>query len=684
MVVNQLRRGARINAADHHSRRRPLVTTRRPRRALLICAVTLVSLAIPGTAAAIIPTSQITTPAGLAEPFGEQAAKITIAGTAVALTEVDINCYSGNKAPGAIFKLATKVPVAEEKFSVEVPLTELYGLCQLRAVPHGDATLRPPETPQSFEGPIIVPSFFKNGPTSFYAASSTLTGSLFFESAGEFGLESRLYSHAAHENAQFFYGEADLEAFPPIKTRSTVQIDGVDSYVPSAAHEVERVVENGVLPGLPTLTVSKSFNEATRQMTTHEEDPVVKCMPGGAYPPTKAGKASCTSFASTGVTLLRTWETTNKDQVAWMTETWRSTDGHAHSVNARYYTEMWDGTVGGAYQFPGESAFAPTGKGETKTIPAGPGSILYKIGPSTPEAGDGEHPQGAIVYDAAANEPIAVTAGSAASEKETKNVMEVPYQRTVPAGGSATLRMAFVQAFGLPEVRSLAAAALASYPPSVAIGSPANGSSIVAVTPPTVTVSGTASDTGALTSLTVNGKPVAVSAGGTWSTSMALKAGANTITATATDQAGLSTTATSNVTYVPATAKATTVTLSGAKGHVTITLACVGSAGASCTAQLNLTTLEKLRGHRLIGISARRHTTTKRVTVGAGSVTIAAGSRATLTIALNAAGRRLLARFGKLPVRVIATVTASNSAPVTLTATTIIKPAPKKHRKHGH
>jgi len=85
--------------------------------------------------------------------------------------------------------------------------------------------------------------------------------------------------------------------------------------------------------------VTKEFNEATRQITIHEEDPVVKCSPGTEYPPEfKTG--GCTSFVSTGVTLVRTWQTSNEDHVAWPTDTWRSTDGAAHAVNVRYYTEL--------------------------------------------------------------------------------------------------------------------------------------------------------------------------------------------------------------------------------------------------------------------------------------------------------------------------------------------------------
>ena len=52
-------------------------------------------------------------------------------------------------------------------------------------------------------------------------------------------------------------------------------------------------------------------------------------------------------------------------------------------------------------------------------------------------------------------------------------------------------------------------------------------------------MSGSASDTGALASVSVNGVPATLEGGGAWSATVPLAAGANTLTATATDQAGL-------------------------------------------------------------------------------------------------------------------------------------------------
>ncbi len=238
-------------------------------------------------------------------------------------------------------------------------------------------------------------------------------------------------------------------------------------------------------------------------VTVHEVDPTVKCSPSTAFPPTSA---TCTSFVPTGVALERTWQTSAANQVASMTDTWRSTDGAAHSLNAIYDQRTENGgTEGGAYEFPGTNVFAATTKGEAVTLPAGVGRILYKEEAATPAEGDGKHLQGAIVYDTPPSGPLAVYRGTKAEEF---NGFEMPYQATIPAGDSYTLHMAFVQAYKLSEVETLAAGVLAGYPPSspptLSIAAPANGAT---VSTPNVTVSGTVSDTRIVTSLTVDGQP---------------------------------------------------------------------------------------------------------------------------------------------------------------------------------
>lgn len=649
----------------------------------------------PASCAQAQTRSRITTPSALSYPFGEPTTEITVSGTTDIPGEVELRCYDGTGVKSFRHLVKKPVEVSEGRFSVEVPVTELgRSPCQLRAVPvdYAQAGLPPGEETQ-FQGPLIVPSHFQAEPEFYFAVADTLAASFGFESAGTFALESELYSPSAHEDMDLFFGEANLGAKPlgDESTSSGVQVDGVNAYLPWGARELETELKEeakkdeepfSALSDKPGLTVSESFDEATHTITVHEEDPVVRCTPESVYPPKLH---TCTGFVSTGVTLVRTWQTTSEDRVALMSDSWRSTDGLAHTVSARYYNEMAAASSSepASYEFPGEATFAETHAGESKTLPGG-GMILYDSSISEPEAGDGVDPQGAIVYDTPPGEPLRIITGSAEPGEVGQNAFELAYQRAVPAGGSSpTLRMAFVQGFGAQEVMPLAEAVLASYYPSVSISSPAEGTT---VSTPSVSVSGTAADAVGLSSVTVNGQ--ALGASGAWSTTVPLQEGANTITATATNQAGLSQSASLTVTYVPpnppppqpAHALAHAVGLvSGANGRATFTISCAGASGTSCAVRATLSTLEHRRKGRAVAVSAR--TKLKTLVIGSASVTIAAGHRATVRVKLDKTGRELLARFGKLPVQLRVTSSSGSVKTAVIIQNLTVRPAKKKRRR---
>ena len=85
-------------------------------------------------------------------------------------------------------------------------------------------------------------------------------------------------------------------------------------------------------------------------------------------------------------------------------------------------------------------------------------------------------------------------------------------------------------------------------PPSLTISALANNSYTNKVT---LNVSGSASDSGGLQSVTINGQAVTVNGDGTFSTALTLVVGVNTITVIATDQSGNKTTNSRTVTYDP-------------------------------------------------------------------------------------------------------------------------------------
>ena len=100
-------------------------------------------------------------------------------------------------------------------------------------------------------------------------------------------------------------------------------------------------------------------------------------------------------------------------------------------------------------------------------------------------------------------------------------------------------------------------------PPMISISSPANNSTVQAQT---ITVSGTATDSGAnasgLAGVTVNGQNATLTANGNWTISnVALNPGANTITARATDNAGNYSNATITVTREEPDATAPTLSI---------------------------------------------------------------------------------------------------------------------------
>jgi hypothetical protein len=687
------------------------------RVAMLVGALPLLALAGPVAAASAAgETSQITSPAGAAYVLDDETLPpsqtiFTVEGTTNIGGKIAVRCYFGTGKPNESYSTLTEeVTPSAKKFTVAVKpesLTEALhiGPCVLRAVPVGNAEPHPPGNPaeeaaEPYKGPRIAGSRFELFPNTsnhydYEIEASSLSGYFDVESVGDCGLDySYLYSpEKLTASEPLFDCNAALYSRddPPTgsSSRSELQIDGANAYSPDAARALETELKvKALLPGAPQVTVTKTFEPSTGLVTVNEVDPIVKCSPQTVYPPTST---SCTSFVSTGVQLERTWRTSNADQVASMTDTWRSTDGQAHSLNALYDQETVNGgKEGGTYQFPGTNVFSAITAGETVSLPQGLGRIYYKEDSETPDNGDGEHPQGAIVYDTPPSGPVSVYRGTEA--KEHYNGLEMPYQATIPAGGTYTLRMAFVQAYKLSEVEALSSEVLAGYPPSAQptlnITSPANGTT---VSSPSVTASGTVTDKRVITSFTVDGKAVAVGSTGAWSTTVALNKGANTITARATDQAGFSTEKSVSVTYTqvsppPVKPHASQVgATKGKNGTVTFTLACKGTAGTACEVESTLTTIERLRHGKPVAVSARRHprTRTEQVTVGFSKLTIPAEQKVTISIQLDSTGKSLLAKFGALPVH-LSVVQVSAGHRSTVIAQNLTVTPHRKARKHHH
>ena len=110
----------------------------------------------------------------------------------------------------------------------------------------------------------------------------------------------------------------------------------------------------------------------------------------------------------------------------------------------------------------------------------------------------------------------------------------------------------------------------------------------------------------------------------------------------------------------------------------------MGATGTSCALRSTLSTIEKVRGGKLVAVSAKRKTKTrsKELTVGSAELTIPAGQRVTITIALSAAGKRLLAEFGRLPVHLSVVLVSAGHRSTVIAQNLTVKPA-RRHRHRG-
>ena len=99
---------------------------------------------------------------------------------------------------------------------------------------------------------------------------------------------------------------------------------------------------------------------------------------------------------------------------------------------------------------------------------------------------------------------------------------------------------------------------------------------------------------------------------------------------------------------------------------------------------LTLTVTEKLRGRKLVAVSARKHTRIHRkvLVVGSTTVTLSAGQTRTVKVALNRAGRQLLAARHHLKVTLHIVQVLSGRQLLTVSTRTLAFKAP--HHRHRH
>ena len=115
---------------------------------------------------------------------------------------------------------------------------------------------------------------------------------------------------------------------------------------------------------------------------------------------------------------------------------------------------------------------------------------------------------------------------------------------------------------------------------------------------------------------------------------------------------------------------------------IDVTIHCAGLASQRCSGRVSLTTVEVRTGPKVVAVMSaavhkpkRRRVTTK--VAGAG-YSLAGGRSITVHVKLNRVGRRLLARFHKLPVKVAVTQVGKRKA-ISTRKQTIHARKPKHH-----
>jgi hypothetical protein len=119
----------------------------------------------------------------------------------------------------------------------------------------------------------------------------------------------------------------------------------------------------------------------------------------------------------------------------------------------------------------------------------------------------------------------------------------------------------------------------------------------------------------------------------------------------------------------------------GGHGSLRVTLSCPPGGLACQAATVTAAVTEHLKGGKITAVSSRKkkkaRSQTRQVTIAAAGATLAAGTTKMLTLKLNASGRALLAKFGKLT----AVVSVTSAGKVIGTATVTVKKPAKAKKK---
>jgi hypothetical protein len=237
-------------------------------------------------------------------------------------------------------------------------------------------------------------------------------------------------------------------------SRSELNVDGQNAYNAYGARWLWSANPNYSYnnPGRSTMVTSFALDPVTGNYTTTEDEDLVTC-PGPASGNYPANSSNCSQFISSGVHFTRKVVQDHDGRLVTIIDSYTSIDGSAHTLTARYDNRVWNSNP--EFAMPGQTGLNIYNQGDVVSGPfPAPASIQGATDYGYPASYD--YPRGYLTWDTAPDQVRFY--GHYAFILDYLN-------RTIPAGGSLTLRFAYDSSASQSVSDALRAAAVAAFTP---------------------------------------------------------------------------------------------------------------------------------------------------------------------------------------------------------------------------
>jgi hypothetical protein len=524
----------------------------------VLSAVLFASASAPASSLAATPpftASTITAPANGADLFWDQdngTGAVTVYGTVSDPTSTAkgyIVCYSPEDKP---VELAGPIDVSSGSFNANISLSVVYGqACRVLMVPDVESAYPAEGSDLSaYAGPAIsvADQFSHSGNGNlfgYYIESGSLQWSWGLQSLGECPVSASYETDPSTlYYTQLFAGNACLPEVsgdePDLNSRSALQVDGTNAYVPGDLDPATGTKNLTTDPGFEPLQYTPSFGPFHTSVTIGETDTPTVCGPEATIPPTTT---SCPALRDSGISISQSTSVVQNEQVARVEQTFTNVSSTTHAIDmlVSQAVRAPESGEGPGFEFPGQTAVAADSEPESfSQLPRGPGSIIV-VGDAAAAPDEG-NPVGAITY----SKPPQNANFISATGSQTA-VFTMHYVAILAPGASTTFGWSFSEATSAAALSPLEAAERDRFEqPSISIVSPRRRA---VISSRAITVSGRVSDPVGLYSLSVDGKSTPLGTNGTWNAKVRLQPGKNSIVASVTNIGGITAKASETVTY---------------------------------------------------------------------------------------------------------------------------------------